>query len=581
MNLPLTSDVLSSFCILHSDFCLFGQVPFPRGPGFYFNPFKLLAIAAVYLMWVRTTWWVDHDCKELELPTSRWNPIMLAAGIVGLLLVASVPVFLASFVALLALFLAPTLMYVGIRNNLVSDEQKVLTPRHLKKVAKRLLGMRGKDTEEKKKFIPLRFVGKSFDGKDEDASRVRRAQESPHYRAALQLVYDAVLARATDIHLEPTKDEMTVRFRIDGILQATSPFGREVGDAVLNIFKVLSAMDITEKRKPQDGSFSGEAQTQESGITLTRILDFRVATSGSVAGEKMVIRILDRSRTINDLARLGMREKMREQIHAIVSQPHGMFVVCGPTGAGKSTTLYACMSQIDRFQKNVITVENPVEYHIDHVTQIEINPKAGKTFATELRSILRQDPDVIYVGEIRDQETAEIACQAAQTGHMVFTTLHANDTPTAIIRLLDLGVQSYMVASALSAILGQRLVRMLCPNCKVAYRPNPDLLRRANLPAGKIKAFYRPPKPEEMETEDDGTPKECPNCGGTGYRGRTGIFELLVVNDKIREMIKDNPNLDVIRQEAQKQGMVYLQQDGMRVVIEGETSIEELLRVAK
>jgi type II secretory ATPase GspE/PulE/Tfp pilus assembly ATPase PilB-like protein len=280
-----------------------------------------------------------------------------------------------------------------------------------------------------------------------------------------------------------------------------------------------------------------------------------------------------------------MRDRLREHIRQVVSQPHGMFVVCGPTGAGKSTTLYACLSEIDRYQKNVITVENPVEYHIDNVTQIEINPKAGKTFATELRSILRQDPDVIYIGEIRDQETAEIACQAAQTGHMVFTTLHANDTPTAIIRLLDLGVQPFMVASALSAILGQRLVRVLCPRCKVAYRPNPELLRRAHLPADKIKAFYRPPRPEEMESSgessEDGATNVCDYCGGTGYRGRTGIFELLVINDKIREMIKDNPNLDAIRHEAAKHGTIYLQQDGMRVVIEGETSVEELLRVSK
>jgi type II secretory ATPase GspE/PulE/Tfp pilus assembly ATPase PilB-like protein len=297
----------------------------------------------------------------------------------------------------------------------------------------------------------------------------------------------------------------------------------------------------------------------------------------------MVMRLLDRSRAIGDLGRLGMRDRMRDMIRQVVTQPHGMFIVCGPTGAGKSTTLYACLSEIDRYQKNVITVENPVEYHIDNVTQIEINPKAGKTFATELRSILRQDPDVIYIGEIRDQETAEIACQAAQTGHMVFTTLHANDTATSIVRLLDLHVQPFMVATALSAVLGQRLVRVLCPKCKVAYRPNPELLRRANLPADKIKAFYRPPKAEESRNGDDGDePTDvCQHCNGTGYRGRTGIFELLVMNDKIREMIKENPNIDAIRQEAAKQGMIYLQQDGMRVVIEGETSIDELLRVAK
>src|SRR5271166_5784667 len=204
------------------------------------------------------------------------------------------------------------------------------------------------------------------------------------------------------------------------------------------------------------------------------------------------MRILDRSCRVGTLSNLGMREKVKQQIHSVVVQPHGMFVVCGPTGAGKSTTLYACLGEIDCFQKNVITVENPVEYHMPNVTQIEVNPKAGKTFASELRSILRQDPDVIYIGEIRDQETAEIACQAAQTGHMVFTTLHANDTVTAIGRLMDLKVQPFMIASALSAVLGQRLVRVLCPECKVKYKPNPDMLRKANLPADKIKFFFRP-----------------------------------------------------------------------------------------
>jgi general secretion pathway protein E len=559
---------------------------FPRGPGFYYNPFKLLAILAVYLAWVRTCWWVDGDCREVGLPTVRWNPIMLASGMAGLVLVWVVPVFAASFLALVLLYLAPSLLYVGTRNNLVEEPKKVLTRRHLRYLAARYLGLKKEGpAEEKKKAIPVRFIGKSSDSAGEDATRVRRAAESEYYRSALELVHEAIQKRATDIHLEPTKEEMTVRFRIDGILQPSSPFDRGQGDAVLNIFKVLGDMDITEKRKPQDGSFSAEARAEDQGVAQVRLLDFRVATSGSVAGEKMVIRLLDRSRAINDLSRLGMRDRLRELIHGVVSQPHGMFVVCGPTGAGKSTTLYACLAEIDRYQKNVITVENPVEYHIDNVTQIEINPKAGKTFATELRSILRQDPDVIYIGEIRDQETAEIACQAAQTGHMVFTTLHANDTPTAIIRLLDLGVQPFMVASALSAILGQRLVRVLCPKCKVAYRPNPELLRRAHLPADRIKAFYRPPKPEEMDGEaeegEEGVTKVCEHCGGTGYRGRTGIFELLVVNDKIREMIKDNPNIDLIRQEAAKQGMVYLQQDGMRVVMEGETSIEELLRVSK
>jgi general secretion pathway protein E len=581
---------------LQSPICnLFLFAAFPRGPGLYFDPVKLGLVTLVYFAWVRTCWWVDRDCKTVNLPTNIWNPLMLAAGVLGLLLVWALPFFWVAFLVLIALFLAPTLIYVAKRNEKVSEEEKVLTPGHFRKVLARLTGKKGA-SEEKKKIVPIRFIGKSADRRGEDAGRFKRAQESEHYRKALDLVYGAIVKRATDIHLEPTEGEMSVRLRIDGILTPHEPLDRSEGDAILNIFKVLGDMDITEKRKPQDGSFSAEVQSvtevlrkdkspakkkgeeedEEEGPTekvVTRQVDFRVATAGSVEGEKMVMRILDRSRTINDLARLGLRERLREQIRALVREPHGLFVVCGPTGAGKSTTLYACLSEIDRYQKNVITVENPVEYHIDNVTQIEINPKAGKTFASELRSILRQDPDVIYIGEVRDKETAEIACQAAQTGHMVFTTLHANDTTTAILRLLNLEIEPFMVASSLTGILSQRLVRVLCPKCKVAYRPNPEVLRRMNLPADR--PMYRPPKEEERADAP------CAHCGGTGYRGRTGVFELLLMNDKLRDLIKENPNLDQIRETAMRQGLVLLAQDGMRVVLEGQTSVEELQRVVK
>jgi type II secretory ATPase GspE/PulE/Tfp pilus assembly ATPase PilB-like protein len=573
-------------CNLQSAICNLFAV-FPRGPGMYFHPLKLLAVLVIYLMWVRTCWWVDQDCQYVKLPTARWNPIVILCGVAGLLLVWIVPVFWASYLALVTLFLAPTLLYVGTRNELVDEDRRVLTPAHLRSLAERYLRLSfgKKGAPERSRLPPVRFIGKSTDARSEDPNRVRRASESPQYMQALQLVYKAILSRTTDIHMEPTKEEMTVRYRVDGILQPAITYDRSDGDAVLNIFKVLAALDITEKRLAQDGSFSAEVRgeaddsSSDGDEAPVRLIDFRIATAGSVSGEKMVMRILDRSRAINDLSKLGMRERMREQIHGIAVQPHGMLIVCGPTGSGKSTTLYACMAEIDRYQKNVITVENPVEYHIDNVTQIEINPKAGKTFATELRSILRQDPDVIYIGEVRDNETAEIACQAAQTGHMVFTTLHANDTVMAVGRMLELGVKPYMVASSVSAILGQRLVRVLCPKCKVGYRPNPEMLRRANLPVDKIKLFYRPPK---VEKNEDGEPiNVCPNCNGTGYRGRTGIYELFILTERIREMIKDNPNIDAIRHEALKSGTILLQQDGMRVVMEGETSIEELLRVSK
>lgn len=545
--------------------------PFPRGPGYYFNPYYLGAFVAAYFVWVRLTGWVDEDAQHFGLETNTWNPLMIGAGAAGVLAVWIAPQFVIGLPIFLALNLGAFGLYAYLRNQRVNKDDRILTVKHLKQLAGTYLRLRfGKEVEHKSGArVPIRFIGKSFDEKTEDQARVQRVQDSKGYKSALEMVYEAITRRATDIHMEPTKEELSVRYRVDGILINADPFRRAMGDAVINIFKVLCNMDISEKRKPQDGSFSAQVED--------RFVDFRVATAGSVQGEKMVIRILDRSAQIISLTQLGMRDKMRDHIHTLVTQPHGMFIVCGPTGAGKSTTLYAALNELDRFGSNIITIENPVEYKLENITQIEVNPKAGKTFAGELRSILRQDPDVIMIGEIRDQETAEIACQAAQTGHMVFSTLHANDTVTALGRLIDLGVAPFMIASAISGILGQRLVRLLCPHCKVKYKPDPVLLQRANLPAERIKFFYRPP------SEDDaahGNPA-CEHCGGTGYFKRTGCFELLVITDSIRELIRENPDIAAIKAEAVRGGMRYLYEDGLRQVIEGITSINELLRVCK
>jgi general secretion pathway protein E len=575
-NLPFILVFVFLFAMPGVAGALSDDATFPRGDGFYFSLLKILALVIVYLGWVATCRWVDRDAADLDLPVVTWTTTLFGAGFFGLILVWLLPMFWVSFLLLVVLYVTASVAYINMRNQKVSLELRVLTAQHILELLEKYLKIRlGRGEEVETSNVAVEFVGKSRKGQD-DAARVARVASSKGYRAAKEMVYEALQRRATDIHLEPTKDELTVRFRVDGILHAADPFSRTMGEAVINIFKVLADLDITEKRKPQDGGLT--ARVSGKGV------DFRVATSGSVVGEKMVMRILDKSQQIISLTQLGMRERYRDQINQIAQQPHGMLIVCGPTGAGKSTTLYACLNEIDRYQKNVITVENPVEYHIENVTQIEINPKAGKTFAGELRSILRQDPDVIYIGEIRDQETAEISCQAAMTGHMVFTTLHANDTVTALGRLIDLGVQPFMIADAISAILGQRLVRLLCSKCKVRYKPNAELLRKANLPVDKIKYFYRPPESEEGgngKRGEDGEIGACSHCGGTGYFGRTGIFELLVITDRIRELIRDNPNLNAIRQEAVKTGMKYLQEDGLRQVIEGRTSIQELLRVSK
>jgi general secretion pathway protein E len=542
-----------------------------RGPGFYLNLFKFVPVFLLFLLWVWTTHWVDDDMKELaNLRFEMWNSIVFFTGVLGFVLLWAIPFFIIGFMLFALCTFAPLFTYISLRNQTVPDDRKVLTPYHLGEVTNGLLnklGMKGifnrTDSGIDQSGPPIMFVGKGQGGKI-DPDRVQKAEQSRSFMSCKELVYDAILRRATDIHLEPTQEQLSVRYRIDGILHAAEPFDRPTGDAVVNIFKVLCAMDISEKRKPQDGSFGAKLEGRE--------IDFRVATSGSKAGEKLVMRILDNASTVARVEEIGVRPKMATEIRALVTQPHGMFLCCGPTGSGKSTTLYACLREIDRFQRNIITVEDPIEYHIDNITQIEINTKAGQTFATSLRSILRQDPDVIMIGEIRDQETANIACQAANTGHMVFSTVHANDTITSLFRLLDLGVEPFMIASALTAVLGQRLVRTLCENCKEPYKPKPEFLEKANLPVEKIDIFYRPPEePQEV----------CPNCGGTGYLGRVGVFELLVITDTIRDLIRENPSINAIKAEARKNGMVYLLEDGLRQVIQGKTSIKELQRVLK
>ncbi len=543
-----------------------------RGPGFYLNLYKFIPVLLVYLLWTWTTDWVDHDTKELNnVKFALWNSVIFFSGVLGLIMVFSIPFYGLGLTLLILAYLGPIFTYAYVRNQTVPDDQKVLTPYHLGEVANGLLLQLGAKpifnrgvTIVDRTGPPITFIGKSASKTKEDPDRVRQAEESRSFMAAKELVYDAVLRRATDIHLEPTSDQLSVRYRIDGILHAAEPFDRPTGDAVINVFKVLSAMDISEKRKPQDGSFGAKLQARD--------LDFRVATSGSKVGEKLVMRILDNSAAVTKLEDLGMRPKLVDQVRALVTQPHGMFLCCGPTGSGKSTTLYASLREIDRYQRNIITVEDPIEYHLDNISQMEVNTKAGATFATSLRSILRQDPDVIMIGEIRDQETATIACQAANTGHMVFSTVHSNDAVTSLLRLLDLGVEPFMISSALTAVLGQRLVRLLCETCKEPYKPKPEFLKKANLPVDKVDVFYRRPEhPEQV----------CQQCGGTGYFGRTGIFELLVVSEPLREMLRENPSLNRIKAEARKNGMIYLQEDGLRQVIQGRTSIEELLRVVR
>ncbi|MHC4619426.1 MAG: GspE/PulE family protein [Planctomycetota bacterium] len=374
-----------------------------------------------------------------------------------------------------------------------------------------------------------------------------------------QIIGGALDERASDILIDP-KDasNYTVRYRVDGVLRTSYEIKTDVCQAVINSIKALSDMDISERRRPQDGSF-----TAKTGKSKT---SFRVASAGVIHGEKLSVRVLGQEAGRYTLTNVGLTQKQRAIIEQAIRKPSGMVLMCGPTGSGKTTTLYAMLNEIDFFTRNVITVEDPIEYVMPNCSQIEVNPKADITFGKSLRSILRQDPDVICVGEIRDEETAGIALRASQTGHLVLATIHCDTNASALIRLLDLGVSHLLIASGLSVLIAQRLLRQLCENCKA-----PAELSPAEIHDLQKKGIYH---------KDIYQPRGCDNCAGTGYRGRMGVFDVLVMDEKSRERIgKGDISITSLRTEGEKKGKSNLYKQGVKMVVSGATSIEELKRV--
>lgn len=537
--------------------------------GSYLSMTKFVPVILLFLLWSWSSQWAYEDGQSLKLRTTYWSTMLLGIGTLGLLLMLIVPSYALGLLLGLAAYGVPLGLYIQERNERVPENAKILTPRHIQNTLIRSLARLGihlghSEAIESAIGPPIEFVGKSSGTGNRGEDRARKVESSPSFLSAKELVYDAILRRATDVHLEPKEDELGIRLRIDGVMYPTEPFDKAVGSTIINIFKILGGMDITEKRRSQDGSFRAEMELRE--------IDFRVATQGTRYGEKMSLRILDQSNSVNKLSDLGMRKQLVQKLKNIIDSPHGMFLSCGPTGAGKSTTLYAALNELDAFQRNIITVEDPIEYKMENVTQIEINLKADQTFAKALRSILRQDPDVVMIGEIRDGDTARVACQAATTGHMVFSTVHANDSFTALNRLMDLDVETHMVADSITGIMGQRLARRLCVDCKEAYKPKPEFLQQANLPVEKIEKFYRPPKTREQP---------CTTCGDLGFRGRVGVYELLEVNDRMRDLVREKSPMSNIKAEARKNGFLYMKEEGIRLVVRGITSIDELMRVVK
>jgi len=379
------------------------------------------------------------------------------------------------------------------------------------------------------------------------------ASEAPVIRLVNAMIADALEKRSSDIHIEPFEKEFRVRFRVDGVLSNQETPPRELKAAIISRLKLMAKLNIAERRLPQDGRIKIKI--------LGREVDLRVSTLPTLYGESVVMRLLDRSAgDFFDLRRLGFDDRMLQQMEHFTSLPHGIFLVTGPTGSGKSTTLYSALKRINLPDKKIITIEDPVEYQMDGINQIHVNPQIGLTFAAGLRHIVRQDPDVIMVGEIRDRETADIAIRAALTGHLVFSTLHTNDAPSAVTRLADMGVESYLLTSSLVAVLAQRLVRVICKDCK---RPAGE----AVAPDGTRVRSYRG--------------AGCPVCNGTGYISRMGIFEMMQLNEEIRRLIMENADASRLTEAARRSGMKNLREDGWQKIRDGVTTVDEVMRVTQ
>ena len=380
--------------------------------------------------------------------------------------------------------------------------------------------------------------------------------EAPVVALVNSIIRGAINDGASDIHLEPQSPEMRVRYRINGLLHDITTVPRYIEPSIVSRIKLLADMDITEKRRSQDGH-----------ITMTvgrKQVDLRISSVLTSNGEKVVIRVLDKETNLVDLEHLGFSFEQQEKFMTFITHPYGMILVTGPTGSGKSTTLYAVLKELDSLTRNIITVENPVEYHMSGISQIQVNPAIGLTFANSLRTILRQDPDVIMVGEIRDSETAEIAIQAALTGHLVFSTLHTNDAPGAVVRLLDMGIQPFLTASAVIGVVSQRLVRTICPECKEFYRPSREVLKMLDAPPGVTELAHG---------------RGCDFCRNTGYKGRSGIYEVFELDDDVRRLILTQASTSEIRKLALEKGMKSLSKVGREKILQGISTVEEVERV--
>ena len=537
---------------------------------------KLIVVIAGWLLWLRILRLCREECRDYELDGRRHLPVLFSAGLVGMLIVLFLPAYLLAAVLVLTGLGVMFERFRRWRNRTVPASipalnWSALLVRHSSfyRPSRRAEGSRspagqrnGAPADMDDEAVPdVVLLGTSLTTRDHDDRLGDHARNSLGFRSALRLVEQSVTRRATDLHLHPTDGAITVRMRIDGELREVEKLDFDNGLSVINVIKILADMNIADRRRSQDGSFRADVQG--------RRLSFRVSSQGVHTGEKISIRILDPAQHLATFWTLGLPQPEYEKLSVVLQRSQGMVLFAGATGAGKSTSAYAAIRTLDAKSRNIVTVEDPIEYQIPDVDQIEVNIKAGQTFQSALRSLLRHDTDVVLIGEIRDEETAQIACQAATTGQLVISTLHANDTVTGLFRLNELDVEPYITASAVRSVMSQQLVRLLCPQCRVAHKPSEQIRESIGLSAADAATVFRAMDPSV---------NSCLTCNGRGYLGRIGVFEYLEVTPEIRQMIREKADGSAIRRVALEQGMTPMWDNGLRLVKQGIVSIEELQR---
>lgn len=504
-----------------------------------FINFILFIILSVFIGWAWLVFWINADQLEKKRNPNFWNTVVLFTGPVGyaFYLMSSSE----------AISRCPSCNYKLPK----TTTEIVVCPKCHQPLSSTLTTHIFLEALAKFDDNSIRVMKKETASSSADSN----SQEVwSSIRAVKMIIANALLDRATDIHVEPEVETLRLRYRIDGVLHEVVAPPKELQTEIVPCIKAMADMDVAERRKPLDGRFQVEFND--------RRIDIRVSTSPTIYGEKIALRLLDRKGYLLELDTLGVQPEVLTKFRRLIERPQGMILVTGPTGCGKTSTLYSALTEIDVKSKNVITIEEPVEYQLDGINQIPINPRAEVTFASGLRSILRQDPDIIMVGEIRDTDTAQIAIQAALTGHLIFSTLHTNDSVGAIIRMMDIGVEPYLISGSVLAVLAQRLVRCICPHCKEPDSPKPDDLQELGIPSDAHTKYFRG--------------RGCEKCKFTGFMGRTGIFELLVIDDPLREMIDKKSSAVSIKTYAVKNGMQTLVEDGIVKAMQGITTVNEV-----